>query len=75
MVLSIYFSTSLKSLYVFTSLSTVCLLGFPCVEIKERNQLYFKLPPSRPCKIGLGRIREPINQMTIALIILRLPDV
>ena len=59
-----FFSTSPKSLYFFTSLPAVCLLRFPCVKKNDKNQL----PPSRPCKIGLGRIRELINQVPVALI-------
>ena len=70
MVLSMYFSTSQKSLYFFTSLPNVCLFRCLCVKKKKKNQLYFQLPPSQPCKIGLGRIQgvgEPINQVTVAL--------
>ena len=39
--LSMYFNTSQKITLFFTSLLTVCLLRFPCVKKKKKNQIYF----------------------------------
>ena len=44
---------------LFTAYST-----FPCVKKEERNQLYLHLPTYRLYEIGLGKIQEPINQIT-----------
>ena len=65
--LSIYFSNSPKIIFFFTSLLTVYLLRFPCVKKRKKINFIFNYLP--PCKIGLGRILEPINQVTVALII------
>ena len=53
----IFFSTPSR---LFTAYST-----FPWVK-KMKKKLYLYLPTSRPYKIGLGKIREPINQITFA---------
>ena len=58
-----YFSTSQKYHLIFLPPSRLfAYLDFRVLKTKLKNQRYFQLPPSQPCKIGLGRFREPINQ-------------
>ena len=66
--LSMYFSTSQKiTLFSYSSLvPTVCLPSFPCVQFFLNQP--FLITSLLTCKIGLGRIREPINQSTITLL-------
>ena len=58
-----------KNHFIFlppSRLHVFAYLDFVVLKKRKNNFLFDYLP--QPCKIGLGRIREPINQVTVALL-------
>ena len=64
--LSMYFSTSQKSLYFLPPSRLFAYLDFSVLKKKRINFIFDYLPGARLCKICLGRIRDSINQVSVA---------